>query len=307
MLNNIQLPPQAYRFGLQLKKSSPELLLVGGVLGVLTATALACKATLEAPAIIEDAKEMLDAIDKLAEIPDAYDEKEIAKAKTVTTVKATFEMVRLYSVPAFIMTVSIGALVGSNRILNGRNLALAGAYKAIDEAFLSYRRRVKDEFGEDVDVYLRYKKPHDGQMQIVDEKKKAIKFEDEETVDLIGELYDDEGDLMGMPSKYAIFFDNESPQWRTDNTMNEFFLTAQEKYANQKLQARGHVFLNEIYDALGIEHTPEGAIVGWVKGYRDDFISFDIHNPFNSFEPGPEQQQQLLLDFNVDGVIYDLI
>jgi len=146
-------------------------------------------------------------------------------------------------------------------------------------------------------------------MQVLDKKKKPIKFEEEDNIDLPGEIHDGD-ELMGMPSQYAVFFDSDSPQWRTDNTFNEFFLKAQQNYANQKLEAQGHVFLNEVYDMLGVERTKEGAIVGWVKDHGDNFVDFDIYNPFNAphgeIEPGPSTTS-MMLDFNVDGIIFDLI
>jgi hypothetical protein len=292
------------------KKHSPELLLAGGIVGVIGGTVLACRATLKAPAIINEAKSMMNAIDVIviAE-PKEHPEREVQRAKLIVTAQSGLSLTRLYAPAIVVLGVSIGMLVGSNRILSRRNIALIGAYKAVDEAFKRYRGRVREELGDDVDTYFRYKKPRKNGIQILDDKKKPIKFDEEDNIDLPGELIDGD-ERMGMPSPYAIFFDPESPQWRTDNTFNEFFLRAQQNYANQTLQARGHVFLNEIYDMLGVERTKEGAVVGWVKDHGDNFVDFDIYNPFNAphgeIEPGPSTKQ-LMLDFNVDGVIFDII
>jgi hypothetical protein len=252
---------------------------------------------------------MLNAIDVIVEAEEGqHPEQEVQRAKLITTLRSGFELGRLYAPAIVVLGVSIGMLVGSNRILSRRNAALIGAYKIVDEAFKRYRGRVRDELGDDVDTYFRYKKPRKGGIQVLDDKKKSIKFDEEDNIDLPGELHD--GDELGIPSMYAVFFDDDSPQWRTDNSMNEFFLKAQQSYANQRLQATGHVFLNEVYDMLGVERTKEGAVVGWVKDHGDNFVDFDIYNPFNAphgeIEPGPSTTS-MLLDFNVDGIIFDMI
>jgi hypothetical protein len=86
------------------------------------------------------------------------------------------------------------------------------------------------------------------------------------------------------------------------------FLSNVQNYMNDRLKARGHVFLNEVYDEIGLSHTEAGAVVGWrwKKGSGDDFIDFGIWDGtevVNDFFNGREGA--LLLDFNVDGVIYN--
>lgn len=312
-MNTEMLSVKTARAKLLLNKHSPEILLAGGIVSVLGGTVLACRATLKAPQLVAEAKLVMNSVDIVAaKDPDNPENSpsEIKKAKVVLGLEYGLGLARLYAPSVILMTAGIGMLVGSNRILSRRNAALLGMYKAVDEAFKRYRGRVREELGEEVDTYFRYKKRREGGMQVLDDKKKPIKWDDVE-VDLPGELTDTEDDrILGMPSQYAVFFDSSSPQWRTDNSFNEFFLKSQQNYANQKLQMTGHVFLNEVYDMLGIDRTKEGAIVGWVKDHGDDYIDFDIYNPYNApygeFETGPSTES-LLLDFNVDGVIFDLI
>ena len=87
------------------------------------------------------------------------------------------------------------------------------------------------------------------------------------------------------------------------------FLNGQQNFANDLLQARGHVFLNEVYDMLGIPRSQAGAVVGWVKEFGDGYVDFGIFDgktsQARSFVNGEERN--ILLDFNVAGVIYDLI
>ena len=90
------------------------------------------------------------------------------------------------------------------------------------------------------------------------------------------------------------------------------FLRKQQEWANELLKSRGHVFLNEVYDMLGIPRTKSGQIVGWVYNsndeYSDNYIDFGVYDGgarSRAFVNGYEKA--ILLDFNVDGVIYDLI
>ena len=69
------------------------------------------------------------------------------------------------------------------------------------------------------------------------------------------------------------------------------------------------LFLNEVYDMIGFEHTPEGAVAGWVKDNGDGFVSFGLDDVNNEsarrFVNG--EDNVVLLDFNVDGIIFDKI
>ena len=110
-------------------------------------------------------------------------------------------------------------------------------------------------------------------------------------------------------SQYARFFDESCINWSKTPEYNLMFLNGQQNFANDLLNARGHVFLNEVYDMLGIPRSQAGAVVGWVKGVGDDYIDFGIFEgktaAARAFVNGAERN--ILIDFNVDGVIYDLI
>ena len=91
------------------------------------------------------------------------------------------------------------------------------------------------------------------------------------------------------------------------------YLRHQQNYANELLRSRGYVFLNDVYDMLGIRRTKAGQIVGWVYDEKnpniDNYIDFGIYNVHyegaRDFVNGFECS--ILLDFNVDGPIIDLI
>jgi len=301
------------RAQLLLNKYSPELLLAGGIVGMVTATVLACKSTLKAVKIVDDGREIHAALDAVANNNEDYKETEYNKDRILLGTQIGLDLARTYAPSLIVGGISIAMLVGSNRILNRRNVALVGAYKMLDEAYKRYRTRVREELGEEVDDYFRFRKKYDGELKIAEKGKSKDPKLNEVEVDLPGELEDDYD--MGMPSPYAVFFDASSPQWRQTNEFNLFFLRSQQAYANDMLKARGHVFLNEVYDMLGVPRTKFGSVVGWVFDEDsllggDGYIDFDIYNPYNErnrdFVNGYEHKA-MLLDFNVDGVIFDQI
>ena len=114
-----------------------------------------------------------------------------------------------------------------------------------------------------------------------------------------------------QPSMYARFFDESSPSWVNDAEYNLMFLRQQELYANDLLKKRGHLFLNEVYDMLGISRTKAGAVVGWIYDENNtngdncvDFGIFDPHNEHNrAFVNG--NTKTVLVDPNVDGNIVE--
>ena len=111
-------------------------------------------------------------------------------------------------------------------------------------------------------------------------------------------------------SQYARFFDEGCTGWDKNPEYNLYFLKQQQTYANDLLKNRGHLFLNDVYDMIGIPRTKEGQIVGWVykedNPIGDNYVDFGIfaeHNrkAVNGFE------KSILLDFNVDGSIIEHI
>jgi len=295
-----------YRGTLLVKKHSPELLLGAGIVGVVTSTVMACKATLRLNEIKEGNKEIIDEIHSGRENLEErlYSNEEYKRDLTVATVQGGMEILKLYAPSVILGAVSIGSLIGSHHILSKRNVALLGAYNLLNTGFQKYRSRVINAIGQEGDTYFRFG-GEEKKFTLAEEKKKRGRKKEEKEQ----ECDNPPCMLIGEESIYAKYFDDSSPQWRKDNTMNLFFLKAQQNYANDLLNMRGHVFLNEVYDMIGIPRTKEGAIVGWVKDHGDNFVDFNVHNPINDmnrdFVNG--YAKAILLDFNVDGVIYDLI
>lgn len=286
-------------------KHSPEILAGVGVVGVVGSLVLACKATTKLSDVLEESKEQLDKIKEVAADP-AYEEKysqdDAKKDTTITYVQTAMKVTKLYAPSVILCASSLGCLLASNNILKKRNAALSAAYMTVDKSFKEYRKRVADRFGEEVEQEIRYNIKAE-EITKVDENGNEVT----ETVKIM-----DGTDDPNSYSDYARFFDESCAAWQNDAEYNLTFLKAQQQYANDLLKARGRLFLNEVYRMLGIDETKAGQVVGWVYNpdnpTGDNFVDFGIYNMqrervrafVNGYEPN------ILLDFNVDGVIWDL-
>lgn len=286
-------------------KHSPEILAGVGVVGVVGSLVMACKATTKLSDILDESKEQLDKIKEVAADP-AYEEKysqdDAKKDTTITYVQTAMKVTKLYAPSVILCAGSLGCLLASNNILKKRNAALSAAYMTVDKSFKEYRKRVADRFGEEVEKEIRYNIKAE-EITKVDEDGNEVT----ETVKVM-----DGTDDPNSYSDYARFFDESCAAWQNDAEYNLTFLKAQQQYANDLLKSRGRLFLNEVYRMLGIDETKAGQVVGWVYNpdnpTGDNFVDFGIYNMqrervrafVNGYEPN------ILLDFNVDGVIWDL-
>jgi hypothetical protein len=288
------------RGALILQKRSPEILLVTGVVGVVASGVLACRATLKYEQLTKQHREKLEHAKKARE---AYDEEDYTPQEykrdiTVIYAQTATSFLKLYGPSVTLGAFSLASIICSYGIMKKRSVALIAAYKALEEGFNAYRQRVREEFGEDTDYAFRHglraekvlEEDENGKMV---EKTKFVKKDDS-----------------NQPSMYARWFDEGNQNWSKEWGYNRLFLKAQQNYANDLLKTRGHLFLNDVYDILGFERTTPGALVGWVLGNGgNDYVDFGIFDGDNprarAFINGDERN--VLLDFNVDGLIYDKI
>lgn len=294
------------RTGLKIKKHSPEILLATGTVGIVASTVMACKATLKVEEIVDEAKEKIDTIHQVSADPamaEKYSEEDGKKDLAIVYTQTAVKFIKLYGPSVTIGVASLACMIGSNRILNKRNAALAAAYAAVDKSFKEYRGRVVERFGKQMDRELRYNiKAQEIEETTVDENGKETVTK--KTVEVMDP---------NNYSQYAIVFDDGNEGWDPDPERTKFFLIQQQNWANERLKAKGHLFLNEVYDMLGARRTKAGAQVGWVYDEKNcegdnfvDFGIFDINSPkARDFVNGIEKV--IVLDFNVDGYILDMI
>lgn len=295
----MKMPAKLATFGkkiiVKLDKHSPEILMVSGVACVVGGTILACKATLHVEEIMEEREDSLNDIQTASGSSNYTPEMEAQDLRTLK-VRTAAKLVKNYAPSVGLITLGVGCFLGSYGILKKRNVALTAAYNALTTAFSNYRARVVEEFGEEKDKEFYYG------------KKKKKQIVDPETGKIV------EKDILntdGYESPYHKFFDESSQYFVRNATQNLFFLTQQQNWANDKLKQQGCLFLNEVYDMLGLPRTQIGAIVGWIYGKdgKDNYVNFGFLNitreKTRDFVNGYEDV--VLLDFNVDGVIYDKI
>ena len=277
----------AGRAGLVLSKHAPTILTAAGTAGFIGTTILASKATLKVEETVSEEAALLV---KVHEAHDAgkLEDKDALHDKVILYTRMTTKLAKLYAPALILGAASIVSLATGHGIMLKRNASLAAAYAAVDQAFKTYKKKVESKFGKDAVI--------DALVSTAEEDltKNELTMEAIAAVDGV--------------SPYGVIFDETNNNWSADEDLSMLHLKCQQQYANDILQTRGHIFLNEVYKMLGFPHTPAGAVTGWVKGNGDDFVDFNIFE--GTFEGEDEKGRTVTkwaLDFNVDGVMYDKI
>ena len=294
------------KVGFTIKKHSPEILAVAGGVGVVTSAVMACKATLKVNDILDEAKNTVEKIHEVREMPemvDKYTEEDSKKDLAIVYIQTGVKLIKLYVPSVLLGTASLCCIFTSHKILRKRNMALAAAYATVDRGFKEYRSRVVERFGKELDRELKYNiRAKEIEEVVVNED--GTQTSAKNTVEAVDP---------NVYSEYARFYDDGCLGWSKSSEDNLYFLKCQQNHANELLQAKGHLFLNEVYDMLGIPRTKAGQVVGWVYDKDnctgDNFVDFGIYDLYNerarAFVNGHERT--ILLDFNVDGNVWDLL
>lgn len=284
---------------LKLRKNSPHILFGAGVVGVVATAVTASAATLKVEGVLLEHAERMSMISE-AEVDHKakYSRQDANRDRATTYVKTVVGLGKLYGPTVILGVASIGCLAGSHRILTVRNLALTATLGSVERAFDGYRQRVIEEFGVDKDRELRF---NSETVEVMEETKRGP-----QPKDLTRQAV-----VPGQEHLYAKLFGPDNKNWDRKPEYNIMFLRNAQNMANDQLRARGHIFLNEVYDMMGMERTRVGSVVGWLdRGEGDGFVDFGIWDAdrewqFMDFVTGREGS--ILLDFNVDGNIWDKI
>lgn len=301
-----------YKVKFELKKHSPEILVGVGVIGVVASTVLACKATLKVNETLEESRTNIEKIKVATEkgVTEAgkeYTEEDSKNDLKITYIQTGVELAKLYALPVGLGAVSIAAILGGHNILRKRNIALATSYAALFNDFKGYRTRVVERFGEELDKELKYNlKTKTVEETVVNEDgtESTVKKE----VQVMNEDYN-----LSDYSPFARFFDDGCSGWDPNPEYSLMFLNQQQNWANEKLKRQGYLFINDVYEMLGIPKCREGQVHGWVYDEKnpigDNYIDFGIYNLHREknrdFVNGYEKV--ILLDFNYDGNIMKYI
>lgn len=282
---------------LVVKKNSPAIMFTAGTIGAVASTVLACKATLKFDQILTEAEVDKANMKQLNETDERYSDKDLERDLHLMRVQTAVKVGKLYAPAVGLGLLSLGLLTGSHITLTKRNTAITAAYAVLDRGFKEYRDRVVADVGEEKDREYRFG---------AQEKEIIEEGEQGHEVKTVSKISDD-------PTKiYAKLFDETNRHWSNHPNDNRNFILTVQSWMNNKLNANGHVFLNDVYDALGFERTTPGSVVGWVKNNprgSDGYISFGMEENGDEiaklFMQGHEKS--IWLDFNVDGMVYDLL
>lgn len=229
--------------------------------------------------------------------------KEIRKIQRQTAIS----LVKIYALPVIFTGASLAFMGGSYKIMKDKEIALGAAYVTLDNAFKSYRGRVKEKFGEEVENGI-FRDARDEKVtkQIID-KKGNIK----EVEEVVNKTHGG--------GAWEIFFDATSSLYAKDGRANYETLLARRAILQQKLESDGYLFLSDVFDELMLDKTvidkdllKASRVVGWIFDPKDpnksNWVDFGISNRRGEYnEVGRDLFDKIesccWLSFNPDGVI----
>lgn len=296
----------ASKVGFVLKENAPQIVTGIGIVAGITSTVLAIKGTPKAMKVADRLADELATVQECKDTRnenfevihadgtrDTYTDKDAIQDKIHFYTVAGVDVMKAYWPAVLAMGVSVFCTIKGQKISMERNAALAAAYTAIDQSFKEYRRRVQAAVGED--------KESDIYMGVHSEKIKNEETGKKETIKVV--------DKNAPVATYARWFDSSNSNYSDeDHDYNMDFIQGVENYYNQKLRTEGHVFLNQVYHALGFEDTAAGAVVGWLykpteededgDGYITLRPSINVTSDLDTIDDAA-----IYIDPNVDGII----
>ena len=286
---------------LTVRKHSPEILMVAGVIGTVAGAVMACKETLELEDVLDECKQEKMELEEQYAMCEQYSEDALKKDQVKLTIKQAVKIVKLYA-PSVIMEVtSIGVIFASNDIMRKRNASMAAAYATLNSMYKRYRQNVIESYGEEVDKDMRFGVKHEKVTEI-DEDGNKVKV-DARIVDL-------DNTALAI-SDYSRFFQSGCKGFdASSGRYNLLYLKGIQAMFNNKLIADGYVMLNDVYRELGFDTIPEGWSIGWVydetNPIGDNYIDFGLYEARNKNQRAVNDWEPvILMDFNVDGNLYE--
>lgn len=274
-------------------------MVVAGIIGTIAGTVMICKKVPKVKEHVEQLKN--DMVDVKEDVESGIVPAEDLNKITVSNYTATgLQCVKEMAPGVIVTAASVSSILAGHNITRQRNVALAAAYAAVNKGFKEYRNHVVERFGDEIDKELRFGVVEEQQESVVTDKKGKEKIV-KSTEKVANPTY----------SPFARIYDDGCKGWSKDPETSKDFLLDQQRYANMKLKEEGVVWLNDVYKMLGFPMSKAGQEVGWVLDNPDGdgFIDFGIFNAQirenADFVNGLERV--IILDFNVDGYINDLI
>lgn len=286
---------------LTVRKHSPEILMVAGVIGTVAGAVMACKETLELEDVLDECKQEKMELEEQYAMCEEYSEDALKKDQVKLTIKQVAKIVKLYAPSVIMEATSIGVIFASNDIMRKRNASMAAAYATLNSMYKRYRQNVIESYGEEVDKDMRFGVKHEKVTEI-DEDGNKVKV-DARIVDL-------DNTALAI-SDYSRFFQAGCKGFdASSGRYNLLYLKGIQAMFNNKLIADGYVMLNDVYRELGFDTIPEGWSIGWVydeaNPIGDNYIDFGLYEARNKNQRAVNDWEPvILMDFNVDGNLYE--
>ena len=286
---------------LTVRKHSPEILMVAGVIGTVAGAVMACKETLELEDVLDECKQEKMDLEEQYAMCEEYSEDALKKDQVKLTIKQVAKIVKLYAPSVIMEATSIGVIFASNDIMRKRNASMAAAYATLNSMYKRYRQNVIESYGEEVDKDMRFGVKHEKVTEI-DEDGNKVKI-DARIVDL-------DNTALAI-SDYSRFFQAGCKGFDANNGRYNFlYLKGLQAMFNNQLIADGYVMLNDVYRELGFDTIPEGWSIGWVYDEEnpigDNYIDFGLYEARNKNQRAANGWEPvILMDFNVDGNLYE--
>ena len=284
---------------LAVQKKSPEILMGLGAVTFVGAIVTACTATVKAVDVVVEHKQKVDDIKEQGEELE-YSEEVVNEAVAKEYIYTGLELAKLYAPTVILSVTSLGMMFGANKVLKERNAAIASSYAALSAAYDKYRKNVIEKYGEEEDYNLLHGiKETEVEEEYVDKKgnvktkKTKVKTIDPESAALYSRVY----------TKKNAF-------WKGNDELDTYQFGLFEAQLTNKLRRKGFVSFNEALEACDFERCDYGMVVGWIydkdNPTGDNVIKIDRRKERVRNEFG-EVEDVWILDFNVDGNIYDIM
>ena len=239
------------KFSTGLRRSSPTILTVLGIAGVVGTTVMAIKATPKAMKLIKAKKDELNT-DKLT---------------PTELVQTTW---KCYIPSALIGAGTIVCIIGIGVMDKRNQAALTSAYAMLNESYKQYRQAAKEVYGEDADNKIHAEMAKDARVASYEWGYQVYNMD------------------MDPESEQLLFYDLTSKKYFT--TTMAAVLNAQ-YHVNRNLAVRGDCSLNEYLSFLGIDGVDKGDEMGWDISYmveEMDSYWLDFDNQKTTLEDGLE-------------------
>lgn len=306
-----KLAAKAAPFVFQAKKHAPIALITFGIGATTVGAYKLAKAVDKTEVIFDNHRAIRRDMDGRYDTNDEYNDLEYRSDRVSTLVHTGSSLAKTLAPSVGILSLGVVSTLAGYKVIRGRLVATTATLATVSTRFADYRSRVVEDVGIDKDMeYLTNTRIEKVKEKYVDEEGKTRT----KTVEVLKEG-------TGEYSPYSYIW-SEDTSLQYQNNSNQFynitFLKRAQDWANDHLRLRGHLFLNEVLDYLGLDRTFEGVTAGWLwdpsLSTGDQFVDFGIFD-LSTGELMPKTKQMALfmngqaeavwLDFNVEGSIHE--